>query len=278
MEIILQLKSTVIMDEAIKLPHIRFKPTIKHKIDFHPSEIDENIVPEESKFWAKKYQKSNQLNDGSVILMYDDNIVFGFDFLYKNEKFVVQEVNPVTIFYSNAVMCHRLLVDSRNNLITNSPKVKGYHKINTQPSDFSNFFQVAVNMIINLQATIESFANRIIPENHTFIDINGNSFEPSITHKINTTLPELKGEKFKTLHGKQSNYLRQLIELRNEIIHLKPAGDPNSAYKEVYRRLINFKYLETLKAVRLFVNFYEHDLIEECPCQKEYFYGIGSIE
>ena len=125
-----------------------------------------------------------------------------------------------------------------------SPKVKGSHKINTQPSDFGNFFQVAVNMIINLQATIESFANRIIPENYIFIDINGDSFEPSIIHKINTTLPELKGQKFKTLHGKQSNYLRQLIEIRNEIIHLKPAGDANSTYKEVYRRLINFKYLE----------------------------------
>ena len=98
--------------------------------------------------------------------MFEDDIVFGFDFLYKNEKYIVQEVNPVTIFYSNAVMCHRLLVDSRNKLIANSPKVKGSHKINTQPSDFGNFFQVAVNMIINLQATIESFANRIIPENY----------------------------------------------------------------------------------------------------------------
>lgn len=266
------------MDEAIKLPHIKFKPTIKQKIDFHPSEIDEDIVPEESKVWAKKYQKSNQLYDGSAILMFDDNIVFGFDFLYKNEKMIVQEVNPVTIFYSNAVMCHRLLVETRNKLVSNSPKIKGPYKINTQPSDFANFFQIAVNMIINLQATIESFANRVIPNNHPFIDINGNSFEPSIVHKINTTLPELKGKKFKTQHGKQSNYLRQLIELRNDIIHLKPAGDPNSAYKEVYRRLINFKYLETLQAVRLFVDFYEQDLIEECSCQKEYYYGIGVIE
>ncbi|KGO87188.1 hypothetical protein [Flavobacterium suncheonense] len=266
------------MDEAVKLPHIRLKPTIKQKINFHPSELDNTIVPEESKNWIKKYQKSNQLHDGSTILMFDDEIVYGFDFLYKNEKYIVQEVNPVTIFYSNAVMCHRLLVDARNKLIANSQRIKDLKKSNTQPSDFSDFFQVAVNMIINLQATIESFANRLIPEDYAFVDINGNSFEPSIIHKINTTLPELKGEKFKSKHGKQNNYLRQLIELRNEIVHLKPAGDPNSAYKEVYRRLINFKYLETLQAVRLFVDFYEKDLIEECPCQKEYFYKIEVIE
>lgn len=67
------------MDNPKKLPHIRFKPTIKHKIDFHPSEINEDMAPEEIKIWAKKYQKSNQLNDGSVILVFDDNIVFGLN-------------------------------------------------------------------------------------------------------------------------------------------------------------------------------------------------------
>lgn len=266
------------MDKTIKLPHIRFKPTIKQKIDFNPNELKMTIVPEESKVWQKNYQKSNELNDGSVILILEDNIVFGFDFLYKNEKFIAQEINPVTIFYSNAVMCHRLLVDTRNKLIANSPKLKGSHNVDTQPSDFSNFFQVAVNMIINLQATIESFANRLIPKEYSFIDISGNPFEPSIMHKINTTLPELKDRKFKTDHGKHNNYLRQLIELRNEIVHLKPAGDTNSAYKEVYRRLINFKYIETLQAIKLFIDFYEQGLIEECPCQKEYFYSINIFE
>lgn len=263
------------MDETIKLPHIRFKPSVKQKIDFHPSELDQIKVPEESKIKAKKYQKSNELNDGSVILMFEDNIVFGFDFLHKNEKYIVQEINPVTIFYSNAVMCHRLLVEKRNQLISSSPKVKGSHRVNTNPSDFANFFQVSVNMIINLQATVESFANRLIPKDFEFIDVNGNVFDPSISHKINTTLPILKGKKIKR---KEGNYLRQLIEIRNEIVHLKPAGDANSAYKIVYRKLINFKYFEVLQAVKLFVDFYEEGLIEECPCKKEFFYNIDVFE
>lgn len=266
------------MDESIKMPHIRFKPSIKQKINFHPKELDQIKVPDESKIRSKKYQKSNELNDGSVILMFEDNIVFGFDFLYKNEKFMAQEINPVTIFYSNAVMCHRLLVETRNNLIANSPKVKGSHTIYTQPSDFANFFQVSVNMIINMQATVESFANRLIPQDFEFIDSNGKPFEPSIVHKINTTLPKLKGEKFKSKHGKENNYLRHLIGIRNEIVHLKPAGDINSAYKLVYRKLINFKYFEVLKAVKSFVNFYEEGLIEECSCKKEFFYNIGVFE
>lgn len=260
------------MNKEIKLSHIRFKPTITHKIDF-----DKNLAPEESKIWAKKYQKSNQLNDGSVILMFEDKYVFGFDFVDKNEKLLVPEVNPVTIFYSNAVMCHRLLEQSRNNLIKNSPSVKMFTKSDVSPNDFGRFFQISINMIINLQATIESLANRIITKDHEFKDVNGDNFEPSIGHKINTTLPELKGEKLKSQHRKQNNLIRLLIEIRNEIIHLKPAGDPNSAYKEVYRRLINFKYFETLLAVRAFVDFYEKDLIEECHCQRQHFYNIEII-
>ncbi|GIQ57644.1 hypothetical protein Flavo103_07800 [Flavobacterium collinsii] len=263
------------MDETIKLPHIKFKPTIKQKIDFHPSELDKIAVPEESKIRAKKYQKSNELNDGSIILMFEDNVVFGFDFLYNKEKYIVQEINPVTILYSNAVMCHRLLVDKRNQLISGSPKVKGSHRVITNPSDFANFFQVSVNMIVNLQATVESFANRLIPNDLGFFDANGREFQPSIAHKINTTLPLIKGKKIKR---KESNYLRQLIEIRNEIVHLKPAGDVNSAYKIVYRKLINFKYFEVLQAVKTFVNFYEEGLIEECSCEKEFFYNISVIE
>lgn len=273
----MNLKS-VAMDETVKMPHIRFKPTIKQKIDFHPNELDKMAVPEESKMWAKKYLKSNELNEGSMILMSEDNIVYGFDFLYGNEKFIVQEINPVTVFYSNAVMCHRLLVQTRHDFIANCPKVRGSHTVYTDPADFANFFQTAVNMIINMQATVESFANRMIPQGFEFTDIHGRPFEPSIAYKINSALPELKGKKFKANHGRESNYLRQLIELRNAIVHLKPAGDANSAYKLVYRKLINFKYLETLKAVKLFVNFYEDGLIEECPCQKEFFYNIGVIE
>lgn len=199
-------------------------------------------------------------------------LFFGFDHLYKNEKIIIPEINPVTIFFSNAIMSHRLLIHYKEKLIQNSPSVKKFGG-KVDPKDFGNFFQVASNVIINLQATIESFANRLIPIDREFLDVNGKQFDPSLFHKINVVLPEIKEEKFKSKFGKQTNFIRQLIELRNEIIHLKPAGDENSAYKEVYRRMINFKFTETIFAVRSFVDFYEFGLIEECECGKEFFYN-----
>lgn len=265
------------MEKIPKMPHIKFKPTRKIDIDFDFSEIDFNSVPEESRNKAKKYLKSNELNDGTILMFFEEAVVFAFDHLHQNEKIVIPEINPVTIFFSNAIMSLRLLIRYKEKLIQNSPRVKTFGGI-VDPKDFGNFFQIATNIIVNLQATVESLANRLIPKDREFLDVNGYSFDPSLFHKINIILPEIKGEKFKSKFGKQNNYIRQLIELRNEIIHLSPAGDENSAYKEVYRRMINFKYNETILAVRTFVDFYEQGLIEECSCGREFYYDVSEFE
>lgn len=265
------------MENIIKMPHIKFKPTRRFAIDFNPRELNKIEVPEESKIIARKYLKSNELNDGAIMLLFENEVIYGFDYLYQNKKLAVPEINPVTIFFSNAVMSHRLLIEYKKKLIENSSDLRK-SKGKIDPNDFGNFFQLATNMIVNLQATIESLANRLIPMETEFIGRDGEKFEPSLFHKINIVLPEIKGLKFKTKYGKQNNFIRQLIDLRNEIIHLKPAGEINSAYKEVYRRMISFKYTETLNAVRSFVDFYENGLIEECSCQKEFYYTIASLE
>lgn len=60
------------------MPHIKFKPTRKINIDFDPREIDNSSAPEESKIKARKYLKSNELNDGTVLLFFEKAIVFWF--------------------------------------------------------------------------------------------------------------------------------------------------------------------------------------------------------
>lgn len=259
------------------MPHIKFKPTKRIAIDFDPSELDFNAAPEESKKQSREYVKSNKLSEGDIMLMLDNEVIFAFDYVFGKEKILIPEINPVTIFYSNALMSHRLLYHYKEKLLHDYPTVKKF-RIEVNPSDFGNFFQLASNTIINLQATIESLANRLIPSDQTCIGKDGESFEPSLFHKINIILPEIKGVKFKTVYGKQNNLIRQLIELRNEIIHLKPAQNTNTKYKEVYRRLINFKFTETILAVRIFVDFYDQNLIEECPCGKEFYYDSVSVE
>ncbi len=145
------------------------------------------------------------------------------------------------------------------------------------PNHFGIFFQLAINCVINLQSTVESFVNRQIPEGHKSVDENGNEFDPSIFYKLNKILPEIK-KIFMSEFKQHNNRIRKIIELRNEIIHLKPTAETtNTKYKDVYRKLLNFDFTKSIISVKKLVNFYEPNLIEECSCGKEFFYEINEI-
>ena len=265
------------------LTHTKLKPTTKIDIDFNPSEITNGIeIPEESKKIATEVQNSKKTSDQygyDVMLLFDDNIVFGFDVFHLGKKIVLPELNPVTIFYSNALMTHKNLISSQKSLIEDSPTLKDNRKL-VDPKKFGNFFQLATNCIINLQATIETYANSIITDDYQPIDKNGNQIKKlSLDYKINTAIPEIKKDKFKRINRKDDNIIRRIIGLRNDIIHLKPSPErTNTKYKDLYKRLIKFDYTTAIFAVRNFVNFYDSGLIEECSCGKEYYYELNRID
>jgi len=258
------------------LKHIKLKPTQKIETNFNPVDISKEIeIPQESVEIAKKYRQTNQYNDDYDLMMaFDNHLIFAFDFIKGNEKYLIPEINPTTIFYSNAVMSHRKVTFFREELFEKSPTMKNYRK-SVNPNLFGNFFQLASNCIINLQSALESFANRQIPEDKEFIDKNGDNFEPSVFHKLDKVLPEIHNKRFKSKYKRDNLIIRITIELRNDIIHLKPVNEnTNTKYKEVYRKLIKFDYTKAIIAVRKFINFYEPDLIEDCECEKELYYDI----
>ena len=135
--------------------HIKLKPTKKYTTDFDVAEATKDVpIPKESQEFAKEYLKSKKTSDQfdyDLMLIYDREVVFGFDFLYENQKVLIPEINPVTIFYSNAIMSHRKLLEFRHELLTTSPTAKNY-KIPLDPKKFGNFFQLASNCIVNLQS------------------------------------------------------------------------------------------------------------------------------
>lgn len=126
-----------------------------------------------------------------------------------------------------------------------------------------------------MQSALESFANRQIPDDYEFIGVNGEKYEPSVFHKLDSALPKIHKRRFKSEFKKYNNSIRRLIELRNEIVHLKPIEkDANTQYKQVYRRLLKFDFTRAVISVKTLINFYEPNLIEECECGKELFYDV----
>lgn len=254
--------------------HIKLKPTIQFEINFHPSELDDIIIPEESKEIARDYVKSKKLSENDIMIMMDNKIIYGYDYLYQNKKLILPEVNPVTIFYSNAIMSSGLLQNYKETLLSEASVVGK----NGQMIDLNHsgaFFQLAINCIVNLQATLESFANVVIPHDYLFTDSLGNPIIPTISHKLNTSIPEIRNINFKTKFKRYCKHIDALIQLRNNIIHLKPVEQTtNTVYKNVYRQLLNFDYHKTIIVVSTFVNFYEPDLLSECGCGNDFSYDI----
>lgn len=262
--------------------HIRLKPSKQFDINFHPSELDNIEVPLESQKKVKEYISSKKLSEDDILLMFEDKVIYGFDYLHNGTKKLVVELNPVTVFYSNSIMSFGSLNHYKNVLLSNSTNVTDINKPNERINltHSAMYFQLAINCIINLQAALESFANRIIPENYNYINKSGNLVNKTVTYKLNTVLPILKEISFmQKKHRKYNISIDKLIQLRNDIIHLKPNEETNTAYKNIYRNLLNFDFPKAIFSVKTFINFYEPGLIEECPCGKDfYFYSAQKSE
>lgn len=264
------------------MAHIKLKASTEIKIDFNPRELDDSIIPEESKNIAKKYMLSKTLSEEEnfdIMLMFEDKVVYGFDYLHAGKKRMIVEINPVTIFFANSIMSFGMLNKYKQVLLSQSSEVG---KSEAEPVNLGHsgmFFQLAINCIINLQATLESLANRIIPETYPFLDKTGKPVDKTVTYKLYNAVPNVKQIDFQKKSNRKHNIaIDKLIKLRNNLIHLKPKTESNTGYKGVYRELLDFDYIKTVTAVKTFVNFYEPNLIEECLCGTDFYFDRFSRE
>jgi hypothetical protein len=264
------------------MAHIKLKASTEIKIDFNPRELDNSIIPEESKKISKKYMLSKTLAEDEnldIMLMFEDKVVYGFDYLYDEKKRIIVEINPVTIFFANSVMSFGMLNKYKQVLLSQSSEVG---KLKGEPVNLGHsgmFFQLAINCIINLQATLESLANRIIPESYPFLDKTGKPVDKTVTYKLYNAIPNVKQIDFQKKSNRKHNIaIDKLIKLRNNLIHLKPKTVSKTGYKGVYRELLDFDYIKTVTAVKTFVNFYEPNLIEECLCGTDFYFDRFSPE
>ena len=262
--------------------HIALKPSRQIKTDFDISEVTANVeTPKESKELIKAYNNSKKLSDEygkDLMPIFNRELIFGFDYRFKQDRIFIPELHPVTIFFSNAIMSLKNLNQYKIKLFNESPSMNDFHK-DVDLKLFGNFFQLSSNCLFNLQASLESFANGLIPDNYKAFDKNGEEIvKLSLTHKLFTTIPALKEKTFKK-HNRRGNFvLVKTIELRNDIVHLKPSKDlTNTKYKKVYRELLRFNFPDAISIVRDYINFYESGLIEDCNCGNEFYYGINVL-
>ncbi|WHT40370.1 hypothetical protein QNH98_07240 [Myroides sp. mNGS23_01] len=263
------------------MQHIKLKPTQLISIDYNISDITQNSNQDfsDSKKIEEEYVKSSNHSDqiGMDLMLFTENsIVFGFDYSYKSDKIFIPEINPTLIFFSNAIMSVKSAKQFRTNLMKDSPSLMKKSQTEINPELFGHYFQLAVNCIINLQASLETFINRCIPDNYIILSNNNNPVrKPNIHDKIDLGITKIKGQDFKKQFPEDYKIVKELIGLRNRIIHLNPTKEnTNTKYKNFYREIIDFDFDKGILSIRTFINFYEPNLIEDCSCDNEYYYKL----
>jgi hypothetical protein len=261
------------------MKHIVYKPTVRIETKFNVSELSETDN-NNFKNQNQKYTKDNltsEENDLEIVLLKDKELYYAFDYVNKSQKYIIPEVNPVTIFFSNAVMSLKYLSFNRQQLLENSTVIKNgkIDFIEDNPLYFGLFFQYSANIILNIQASLEAFLNSKIPTDYVLKSAKHTPIKKlNIHQKIDLVFPELYNLNFENCNKAQYDLVTEIIQIRNDIVHIKPSTSnvSKTKYKDLYKNLIDFPYHDAINSTRLLINFYEPKLIEDCDCGVEYYF------
>ncbi|QXP60539.1 hypothetical protein [Olleya sp. HaHaR_3_96] len=144
------------------------------------------------------------------------------------------------------------------------------------------FFQFASSYIIMLSASLEAFVNKMIPHDYIYLTKKSNEekdiewvHKQSIDFKTKKIIPSCTGKDYTTEYSQKYLAILEIKNFRNELIHLIPKNKiTNTKYKEFYRKVIDFRYSDSIYAIRDYINYHEEGLIEECDCGNEIYFDI----
>ncbi|WP_299674346.1 hypothetical protein [uncultured Dokdonia sp.] len=269
--------------------HIIPKNTQTIKLNFDVNEISSEDMPLESKKIAQDYLTSKTYNDEfDLIAATEDNqLIFGFEYLYKNQMRYIPELDPSVVYFSSAQLFREKIYKYKTELLKNSTIVIKMHEndipLSKSMKQFETFFQFASSYIIMLNSSLEAFINKTIPIDYKYItqtgkekNINWILKSAQFKTKIEEIIPDCTNKNFIKKFPKKYESIEELKNFRNELIHLSPKTDnTNTKYKEFYRKVIDFKYNESIYLVRDYINFHEENLIEECPCDQNFHFDIN---
>ena len=141
---------------------------------------------------------------------------------------------------------------------------------------FYGFFGLSSNFVTQLMTALEAFVNQKIPLDHKYQKDEGNKFTKtynkdqiqrwvSLDDKISDILNVVDNKSFAKHYPNRQIHIDNLKDLRDNIVHTK-SGIAFENYTELFKKALNFKYNEAIEAVRDFINYYDLNLIEPCPC------------
>lgn len=174
----------------------------------------------------------------------------------KQKIFTFPEPNPICIYYKSANEHLEKSYSIKNKLYAEEQHFSmDYHY-----ESFIEYFQETSEGIILLSASIEGFINQLLEDNLE-LSINGSLKTKSeiewcdIKTKLNHVIPKLTGINFKQTNGKDYDNICLIIDLRNDLIHLKRSIKDNvTNYQLLFKRLTEFDHIACSDSIFTFIN------------------------
>ncbi|MWW24282.1 hypothetical protein [Algibacter lectus] len=271
------------------MKHIVPKTIKIFKTSFDFKDIKEEDIPEESKEVAKDVLKSKNYDDNYDIMVQTSNnkATFGFDYLYKQEKKFIPELDPSVIYFSSAQLFSGMIYNYKKELLKNSFSLKDITKNKSNQSlddtikQFEIFFQFASSYVIMLSASLEAFVNKLIPIDYIYTTKEGIEKDiewihrQSIDFKTKKIIPNCTEKDYTIEYESKYEEILAIKNFRNDLIHLTPKNEiTNTKYKDFYRKVIDFKYSEAIYSIKHYINYHEEGLIEECACGNDFYFDL----
>lgn len=258
------------------LKHI-LKKTVNHIIV--NKELQDEIFNVPFDAGALAAIRPKDIKNHDLLMFYESGEVVHTFFFNENGKHCsIPLANPVLIYFNVAQSTLRNIHTLRNELLgLFGPELKVNEKAMNL---FFDFFGVASTFVIQLMTALEALVNQCIPDEYTYSKSDSGKCIKSynkeqiqrwitLSEKISKVLYEITQSSFALSHPTKQVFINNLQELRDDIVHTK-LGKGYEAYSDLYKKVLKFKYNETILAVLDFINFYKPNLIEPCTCGKDF--------
>lgn len=239
--------------------------------------IDKYILPNQQ--LSQEDVDRFKLSKENVAFLLTDTTAFqAFPYKYQGKTRLIPEPDPVLVYFHLAYVNYRQISEKRKVILQPLlDPVMGEPMIN----EWYEYFGLTTGFVIYLFTTIEAFINRSIPADYKYDRPGTKSTEIYNKHqieefiafneKIKTVLPKAVLKDFYKDHPPTAQYLTNLKEFRDAIMHTK-TSKVGGSYDYLFKKALEFKYEETINAVAKFCNYYHPDgnYIVECDCQQDW--------
>jgi len=270
------------------MKHVVKKFIRSQKVGQDVSDVISSVAYDEEKF--TQLIKNDFEGYYGFIQTTENELIQAFTYKRNNKNYIIPEANPIVIYFECARRNIRYIKEADAKLFIELEKIRPENlgteeaksaNANIMLNQFYNYYSLVSVSASFLFNAIEAFMNNAIPKDFIYSkDSNRCTVsytkyqiqkEISFEEKIKTVIPQITNKSFCQDYTQKWESIRKLKEFRDEIIHTKSYDQetPN-VYIDLYTTALNFDFGTTLIHVKDYLNFYEHNLIEECGCGKDF--------